>query len=150
MNTHELANRLREEHEAVELLANRVREWVAVIPRSNVANWIVELRNRFEKFRAHLIRHMALEESDGYLTTVVELRPTLSGEIERLQHEHVELNKIMTGVHLAVEAIGPEDRLLVRDCCRRMESLLNYVTHHENDENLLLITALTTDIGSHD
>lgn len=150
MNTHELADKLREEHHAVEILANQVREWVAVIPRSNVPAWIEELRRRYERFRAHLIKHMVLEERDGYLITVVELRPTLSGEIERLQHEHTELSAIMTSVQSAVDALGPEDKLLVRDCCRRIENLLNYVEHHENDENLLLITVLTTDLGAHD
>jgi iron-sulfur cluster repair protein YtfE (RIC family) len=150
MNTHELADRLREEHCAVEALANKVREWVAVIPRSNVQHWIDELKTRYEKFRAHLTKHMVLEERGGYLTTVVDLRPTLSTEIDRLQHEHVELNTIMTSVQAAVASLGPEDRLLVRDCCRRLENLLNYVEHHENDENLLLITTLTTDLGAHD
>jgi len=150
MNTQILAAKLRAEHDAVDALSDRLREWVAVIPRANVAEWIAELRQRFEHFRAHLTRHMALEEQEGYMTTVVEMRPTLSGEVERLQHEHQEIAKIMGGVHAAVEALCKEDRLLVRDCCRRIDSLMHYVEHHENDENMLLITTLTSEIGTKD
>ena len=150
MSTHQLADQLREEHNAVEFLADKVREWVAVIPRCNVGHWIEELQARFEKFRAHFTKHMVLEEQGGYLTAVLDIRPTLSTEIDRLQHEHVELNRIMTSVQAAVAKLKPEDKLLVRDCCRRIENLLHYVEHHENDENLLLITTLTTDLGAHD
>ena len=56
----------------------------------------------------------------------------------------------MNGVHQAVEAIGPQDRLLVRDCCRRIQNLLNFVVRHEDDENMLLTFALTYDIGTKD
>jgi len=150
MNTHELAVKLKAEHEAVEVLVDRLREWVAVVPRANIADWIGELRNRFEHLRAHMIKHMALEEQEGYMKTVVEMRPTLSPEVERLQHEHEEIGKIMAGVHEAVEALKPADRLLVRDCCRRIDNLIHYIEHHENDENLLLITSLTSDLGAND
>jgi hypothetical protein len=84
------------------------------------------------------------------METVVDLRPTLSPEVERLQHEHEEITKILSGVHEAVEALKPIDRLLVRDCCRRIDNLLHYIEHHENDENVLLITCLTSDIGTKD
>ncbi len=150
MNTHELAVKLKTEHDAVEALSDRLREWVAVVPRANIGDWIAELRSRFEHLRAHLIKHMALEEHEGYMKTVVEMRPTLSPEVERLQHEHEEIGKIMTSVHEAVESLEPADRLLVRDCCRRIDNLLHYIEHHENDENLLLLTSMTSDIGAND
>lgn len=150
MNPHELAVKLRAEHDAVEALSDRLKEWVAVVPRANIADWIGELRDRFEHLRAHMTKHMALEEQEGYMQTVVELRPTLSPEVERLQHEHEEIGKIMSGVHTAVEALEPVDRLLIRDCCRRIDNLLHYIEHHENDENVLLITSLTSDIGTKD
>jgi len=150
MNTQELAAKLRAEHEAVEQLADRLREWVAVIPRTNAAGWIAELRRRFEHFRAHLTKHMALEEQEGYMTAVIELRPTLSQEVGRLQHEHEEITTIMAGVQSAVDSLSKDDRLLVRDCCRRIDNLLHYVEHHENDENMLLITSLTSEIGTKD
>ena len=150
MNTHELAVKLRAEHDAVETLSDHLRECVSVVPRANLGDWISELRLRFEHLRAHLTKHMALEEHDGYMKTVVEIRPTLSPEVDRLQHEHEEIGQIMASVHEAVEALKPVDRLLVRDCCRRIDNLLHYIEHHESDENLLLITSLTTDIGGHD
>jgi len=150
MNTHELAVKLRAEHDAVEALSDRLREWVAVVPRANIGDWIAELRSRFEHLRAHLTKHMALEELEGYMKSVVETRPTLSPEVERLQHEHEEIGKIMASVHEAVEALKSVDRLLVRDCCRRIDNLLHYIEHHENDENLLLITSLTHELGAND
>jgi len=150
MTIQETTRRIREEHAKVEELADRLREWVAVVPRANIASWITEARERFEHFRAHMTQHMALEERDGYMSAVVRQRPSLSVEVDRLKHEHQEIERIMASVRRAVGALESDDRLLVRDCCHRIENLLSYVEHHENDENLLLTYAFTHDIGTKD
>ncbi len=147
MKTREVAAWMRVEHEKVQDLANILRENVAVVPRANLAVWIEDVQSRFEHFRAHLIKHQALEEHDGYLATVVERRPALSPEVDRLQHEHRELSRVMNGIHEAVKALAPQDRLLVRDCCNRIESLLCYIERHDELENNLVTFAFTQDLG---
>ena len=150
MDAAKIAQWMREEHEKVENLIDRLKEQVAVVPRANLGKWIEEVGDRFEHFRAHMVKHMALEEREGYLTAVTERRPTLSREVERLQHEHEELQKIMESVYQAVGQLAAEDRLLVRDCCARIENLLGYVERHEDDENLLVTQAFARDIGTND
>ena len=150
MDAAKIAQWMREEHEKVENLIDRLKEQVAVVPRANLGKWIEEVGDRFEHFRAHMVKHIALEEREGYLTAVTDRRPTLSREVERLQHEHEELQKIMESVYRAVGELAAEDRLLVRDCCARIENLLGYVERHEDDENLLVTQAFARDIGTND
>lgn len=150
MTEQEFARWMREEHATVQTLSNKIREAVAVIPKSNFGGWLKEVRDRFEHFRAHLTRHMAMEEQQGYLRAVVEERPTLALEVERLNHEHIELARIMDDLHMTLQTLSEEDRLQIRDCCSRISALLSYNDHHENDENLLITFVFTHDIGTKD
>lgn len=147
MKTREVAAWMRVEHEKVQDLANILRENAAVVPRVNLAAWIKDMQSRFEHFRAHLIKHMALEEHEGYLSIVVERRPALSPEVNRLQNEHRELTRIMDGIYEASKGLTAEDRLLVRDCCYRLHGLLGYIERHEELENNLVTFAFTQDLG---
>ena len=79
---------MRQAYLKVEALSRSLRERVAGVPSENLERWIPELGEQFEAFRAHCVKHMSLEEADGYMTSVVECRPGLSCEVERLQHEH--------------------------------------------------------------
>lgn len=150
MNPRELTQWIREEHDKVTGLIERLQERVAVRPRSNQARWLQDVRRQFEHLRAHLIKHMALEEQDGYMVCVAEQRPILSPEIDRLAHEHAELARIMDSIQGELSEASPEDQLLMLDCARRIQSLLQYVDHHERDENLLVMSAFTEDIGTKD
>jgi hypothetical protein len=146
----ENANWIRLEHERVEQLADQLRGKVAVVPRANLGPWIKEIRESFERFRAHFTKHMALEEQGGYLAAVLERRPGLAGQVERLDREHIELIRIMDGVYRLACDMTPDDRLLVRDCCGRINDLLDYVEHHEDEENLLVTYVFSQDIGTKD
>ncbi len=150
MKPQEFAKWMREEHDRVHDLALKLREAVAKIPRVNRGEWLTQLRERFEHLRAHLHKHMALEEQDGYLPTVATHRPTLSGEVDRLRHEHDEIVKIMEGIRRDMHELTENDPLLIRDCCRRLENLIGFIEHHEQDENLIVLSAFTDEIGTKD
>lgn len=150
MDAQKLAGWMREEHEKVVELSNRLSEAVAVAPRANLGVWIKEVQTRFEHLRAHLTKHMALEETDGYLPIVTERRPGLAPEVDRLRHEHAEMSKIMSGIDTALAELLPEDRLLARDCSRRIDNLLSYIEHHEDLENNLVLSVCTQDLGTPD
>lgn len=143
----EIAQWVREERERVEALMNRLRSEVAVVPRAGRDNWIRKVHQAFEHLRAHLIRHMLLEERDGYMSMVIERRPALSPEVERLRHEHEEFRVLLDEVYATLERLHPDDNLLVRDCCNRIHNLISYVEHHENDENLMVTYVFTHDLG---
>lgn len=150
MKARELARWLREEHEKVRVLSAKVQDKVAIVPRTNQGKWIKEAQQAFEHLRAHLMKHMALEARDGYMVPVVQHRPALSREVDRLAHEHKELMHLMDRIHHVLEEVTPEDRLLILDCCKRIQNFLQYVEHHESDENFLVMTAFTDDIGTKD
>lgn len=150
MDARHLARWLREEHEKVREISARMEDKVAAAPRTNQQKWIEEVRETFEHLRAHHIKHMALEERDGYMVPVVDHQPALAGEVDRLAHEHGELQRILDVIHQELHRITSEDHLLIRDICRRIQDLLSYVEHHDADENLLLLTTFTDDIGTED
>ncbi len=150
MKARELAQWMRDEHEKVHELAEKLQEKAAIIPRTNQGRWIQDARQAFDHLRAHMIKHMALEEQDGYMLCVVEQRPALSREVERLAREHASLAHILNSIHQELGELRPEDQLLILDCCRRIQNLLQYVERHEKDENLLVLTAFTNDIGTKD
>ncbi len=150
MKTEELAQWIRQEHDKVAELSARLREKAALCPSWHRQTWIQNVGEAFEHLRAHLTKHMALEERDGYMAAVVERQPAFSKEIERLAHEHEEIVRLMREIHDSLEQLRPDDQLLIRDCCLRIQNLLGYVEHHERDENLMVLSAYTHDIGTED
>ena len=150
MNAQELARWFRDEHEKVIGLTARLSEKVAIAPQTNQQRWIEDVRLAFEHLRAHCIKHMALEEQDGYMISVVQRRPTLTHEVDRLAHEHYEMQQILDRIHNEIDQLRPDDHLLIRDCCARIQDVIAYTEHHENTENLLVLAAFTDDLGTTD
>jgi hemerythrin-like domain-containing protein len=150
MKTQDLVGWIREEHARVSTLAKELREKVGVVPRFHQGAWVGDVVSSFDKFRAHITQHMALEEDGGYLAPVREHRPGLSGEVDRLQSEHPQFIRLMDNLKRELDTIGVGDQLLIYDCCKRIESLLNYVEHHKERENLIVVSVFTDDIGTSD
>ncbi len=139
-----------EEHAKVRELSGELREKVTGRPRGDRTQWIKDLRNRFDELATHLRRHASLEEKGGYLTHVVERRPTLSQAVDIIKREHQELAVILRDLQAAVHELAPTDNLLFRDCCRRVEHFLFWVERHEEHENHLVLCVFTQDIGAVD
>lgn len=150
MDAEKLTRWMRKEHEAVGALTDDLRRRIAALPLANRDKWWADLGDSFEHFRAHLLKHMSLEEKDGYLTVVSEKRPSLHKEIDRLKREHHQLTGILKRIHEDMQTASLEDELLLRDCCSRISTLLDYVNHHEQCENLLVLSVFTDDIGTKD
>jgi len=148
MKAEELAKWMREEHLTLRGLMNTLQDRVSSVPRANQGRWIEAARESFGHVRAHTVKQMALEEQDGYMVPVMERRPALAAEIERLAHEHKELQRLMEGIHAFLQDLQPGDRLLIRDCCHRINDFISYMEHHTNDENLLVLSVFTDDIGT--
>lgn len=138
------------EHESLNCLMDELREVIAVVPRSGLAPWIERLRDRFAHFEAHFVKLMALEEHGEYLTPVLESRPTLTCEVNRLKHEHNEFLRLMESVRHQAQQLQESDFILARDWCCRVSRLLSYVEQHEHEEDLILIDGVSRDIGVKD
>lgn len=148
MKAEDLATWMRDEHLKLRELMNALQDKVSCVPRANHANWIEAARASFGHVRAHTVKQMAVEEQDGYMVPVAERRPALASQIERLAHEHKELQRLMNDIHAALGDLQPGDHLLIRDCCHRINEFISYMEHHTNDENLLVLSVFTDDIGT--
>jgi len=139
MNSQDLAGWLHDERHKVDELIYLVRRQLAVPPPSGRERWIPEARECFRRLAEHLKKHMALEEADGYLHDVRARRPALAPEIDRLQHEHEELGRLLDQTQFALTDLGPVDNLLIRSCCVRIATLLSYGEQHEEQEQRLVV-----------
>ncbi|NOX58216.1 MAG: hypothetical protein GXP29_05075 [Planctomycetes bacterium] len=148
MTPRDLGKWIRQEHAEVQALSDRLRECVAIVPRCCSDDWICNVRERFERFRAHLQKHIALEEREGYMAAVLELRPTMSGRVKVLEQEHQDLVRLLDGLHALVVDLSCDRPLLVKDFCGRVDALLGYVEKHEGMENDLAEFVFTQDMGS--
>jgi|ERR1043166_2293958 hemerythrin-like domain-containing protein len=145
MTTQTLASWIQEEHVKISELADRLQERVAIAPKANEARWIEDVETSFEEFRHHVERHQTLEEEGGYMTGVLEERLALAPVVERLLHEHVEMRRIMEEIGHQLAELTPADKLLIRDTCHRIQSLLQYMEHHGKEEDLLLMSLFKDD-----
>lgn len=150
MSRPDLAAWLREEHLQVEALADRLRQTVAVVPRVETPVWLNELRGRLGHFRAHLIKHMAMEEEDGYMAEVLERRPSLAPRVTRLQYQHRQVRRMLDDLQQLLEDMKADQLLLAQDCGRRIDSLLDTIQRHEDAENDLVQFVFTADLGTTD
>jgi hemerythrin-like domain-containing protein len=134
---------LRGEHNELNRCADRLREKVAKTPPAARQNWIEDLRARFDDFAACCRQHMVGEEERGYLKPVAEARPALMEAVTLLKREHEELTRIIDSLQRAIHGLTPKARLLLRDCCKRVDDLLYWVERHEEHENHLVLYAFS-------
>lgn len=144
------SSRLAIEHEIIQRLMDELRQLIAVVPRSGLADWIASVGDRFAHFEAHKIKHMALEEQEGYAAPDLQDRPTLARELARLKNQHGELMRLMRSIREDVQQVQEDDSIMPRDVCARMDRLFGYIEQHEREEDLLLIDAFSTEIGVKD
>jgi hemerythrin-like domain-containing protein len=150
MDTSDHSMCIRQEHDQIHELEVQLLECVSVIPRMGLDRWLVKVRTCYDQYRSHLVRHIELEEEGGYMADVTDERPALTPEVDRLVHEHFEMNHLMKDIHRQLTAVSTTDRLIIRDLCRRIQALLQYVDHHEREENLVVTSVLTDDLGTED
>jgi len=151
MDPEKIAHWMKSEHAAVDRLAEELRRQIAAVPaEAHRSKWWEELRGRYDHFRAHMIKHMSLEEKDGYLAVVRERRPSLESQVIALQREHHQLTAIMKRIDEEMDAAGVNDLLLLRDCCSRISCVIDYIDRHEDCENLMVMSVFTDEIGTKD
>jgi hemerythrin-like domain-containing protein len=150
MTPREIADWMRKEHAAVEELAQQLRDQVAVVPRGGLKHWAAAIGPQLERFQDHLRRHFELEDEGGYLAAVTDRAPGLARETDRLRHEHDEMDRLLSSIHQELGTVGDLDRIVVEDCCCRVQNLLRYLKDHEEREDVMVISAFTNDLGTKD
>lgn len=141
---------IRSEHERLNDLLDRLHQRVAVVPRGDISSWIGHVRPLFDALRTRLLEHMSVEETGGYLKALVDRRPMFASRVDRLRHEHLEFEVLLNDLSGRLAQLKEDDRLLVRDWCRRTTDLIHYIEHHESEENDLVEFVYTQDEGAKD
>ena len=134
---------LRSRHGDLNQYGDRLREKVVRTPPGAREKWIEDLRSRFDAFATCFQQQLASEEEGGYLAPLADARPTVAEAVTVLQREHLELTRIIDRLRSTVRALTPQSRLVLRDCCARIEDLLFWVERHEEHENHLMLYAFS-------
>lgn len=148
MSNPNIAEWIKKEQDEVEHLAGKLRESVSFAPRVCTEAWLASVRDRFEHFRAHLQKHMALEETGGHLAAVAERHPWLSNRVNQLADEHRDFAKLLSDLHDSLDWMDSDRRLLIRDFCHRVLDLLGYMERHEQEESDIVELVLTDQVGT--
>jgi hemerythrin-like domain-containing protein len=148
MDEKTLAEWMKKQAQHLQELGAGLREHIVSVPGASRVTWLAELARRFDHFVDHLHQILAAEEQQGYLTPVLEQRPSLSQQVELLRHEHDELRILADDLRRMVHSLRPEDHLLVRDTCTRIQIFLGHLQRHEEHENHIVLYTLTEDIGT--
>lgn len=146
----DIADWMRQQHLKVDELVVSLSGRIAAIPRLNVDKWLADLRAEFERFHAHFVKHMAVEEEGGFMAPVLHQHPRLKPEVDRLLGEHGEVAELMMEIQKSLARITPAQPLHLRDLCGRIQNILNAIEDHEEHENLLVSHAFVDDIGTKD
>jgi hemerythrin-like domain-containing protein len=143
----DLARWMRTEHDALKELNKLIRQHIADMPEINRADWLRGLKIAFERLRAHLERHYAAKEADGYLRMVIDMRPTLSNQVERMRREHDEILRLAARALRDLNDVMPDNRLLIGDICARIQRFMAVVADHEQREIMITMYVFSQDIG---
>lgn len=142
---------LRSEHKINAQLMESLARHVCAVPEYAREEWLSRLQHTVARFRVHMKGHMTAEEdSGGFMSPVLERRPTLSKEVEGLRQEHAQLAVWLDRIYEQVAELGPNDTLLINDACQRIQHLVSTIKHHEEHEHLLVTFVFSQDIGTTD
>ncbi len=130
------------------LMASLLRD-VCSMPAYGREEWLDHLRQTVARFRAHMKNRISAEEAEeGFLSPVVEARPTLCPQVEQLRHEHKQFVTWLDQIHEQAIGVQPEDKLLIEDLCNRVEQLVKAIQRHQEHEELLVTFVISQDIGA--
>lgn len=142
-----IARRLQDEYRAQTQLVQLVREHAARMPGGGDGRWIDELRAAFDRLYAHIARTISMKEQDGYLETILKVRPTLARQVAEARAEHGQLLRLADSIRRDLSQLQMSDRLLIRDACDRLQRFAELLSHHEQRENMLALFAFNTELG---
>lgn len=143
----EIAKRLRSEHQLLGAITASLKAATEMLPNSGRRAWLDTLRERYEHFRAHMTKRIALEEVGGFMKAVEQRRPTLAPQIKHLRSEHEKILGLVDAVHRELDQLDPTDTEAIKDSVLRIRLILSEVAQHEQSESLLVGFVFTQDIG---
>jgi hypothetical protein len=120
-------------------------EWQVGAP--GLPRKVATVRFTAQSFRRHLERLMNLEEKDGYMAIVGELKPNLVDQARRLRDEHDVFRATLARLLPQIEQVADDQPVQVESLCDDLGCLLDGVDIHDARETALLQEVMLQDDG---
>ena len=112
-----------------------------------LARKVSSVQFTMQSLRRHLDRVMSLEEEDGYMSSVRELKPNLYDRAANLRLEHQEFRRTLECLMPALEKVNPRDNERFAEVCCDLTTFLTRIDRHDKLETALLQASFYDDIG---
>jgi hypothetical protein len=148
IDTSSPANAACMEHQILDHVKQALRvtlDWK--VPTVGVARKLSSVQFTLKSFQRHLERMMNLEERDGYMTLVAELKPNMSFRVDRLAQDHDRFRESFFRLLPELEALCEYQNEAFEDVCRQIYDLLESVDRHDEEEVELLQETFLCDEG---
>ena len=135
IDTHSQANVARMEHQILDHVKQALRvtlNWK--VPDTGLARKVSSVRFTFQSFQRHLERLLDLEEQDGYMVLVAEMKPNMFSRVERLEQDHIEFRNELHDLLPEVEAVSEYQSEEFEEVCQSICRLLEKIDRHDEQE----------------
>ncbi|MEW6234449.1 MAG: hemerythrin domain-containing protein [Candidatus Omnitrophota bacterium] len=139
-----------EEYKAINELMDNLRDKMEHRPQSQLEAWTSEMKALFSQLLIHVKGFFEIEEQDGFMTTVIQERPTLAPAVETLRQEHQTVLSAMERIQQQCRQAGSPDCQAIDSLCKQLGDVIQYLKTHVRKENQLIQGALASDIGAQD
>ena len=108
---------------------------------------VATVRFMAQSFRRHIERLMSLEEKDGYMDVVRQIKPNLVDQARRLRGEHDVFRSMLARLLPRIETVSDTNAEEISSICDDLQSLLHGVDIHDARETALLQDVVMQDDG---
>jgi hypothetical protein len=136
------------EHE----ILNHVKQALRVtlgwkVPPEGIPRKLSSVQFTLKSFQRHLERLMNIEEQDGYMSFVEELKPNMHFRVDRLEHDHSHFRRAMDNLLPKVDSLSEYNDQEIEVVCGEIYSLLEQIDRHDKEEIELLQDSMWCDEG---
>lgn len=136
------------EHQILDHIKQALRVTLAWnVPPEGVARKLSSVQFALKSFQRHLERLMNLEEQDGYMVMVGELKPNMYCRVDRLEREHDQFRYALEELFPLFNLVGDYNDESLDLLCQKIYCLLDHIDEHDKEEKELLQESLIYDEG---
>jgi hypothetical protein len=147
-DTRSQANAACLEHE----ILNHVKQALRVtlgwkVPREGIARKLSSVQFTLKSFQRHLERLMDIEEQDGYMVFVEEVKPNMHFRVDQLEKDHARFRRLLDQLLPKVDSLSEFNPEEIENACGEVSALLDRVDQHDKEEIALLQESMWFDEG---
>ncbi|MFB3788223.1 MAG: hemerythrin domain-containing protein [bacterium] len=145
-----IAQKAQEENQIIKDLLRDLLDTIQTRPQTQISDWLRELEAKASNLCAHLQAYFQIEEDGGFMIPVLEKHPASAKTIEALKEEHARFINEMNALIQSIQGTSSIQKSDVDTVCASFKSLIASLHQHERNENALIQTVFSDDIGTND